>query len=305
MIYTLTLNPSIDYVIHVNHLNLGGLNRMDNEMKFPGGKGINVSRILHELEYENTALGFLGGYTGDYVAKQLQNDGINTDFIPIQGETRTNIKLKSDKETEINGHGPDISPAETDKLMRQLGKITRQDTVVLSGSKPASLPGNYYQKLVEQIVTANATFIIDTTGNALRSALAYKPLLVKPNVEELAEMFGVVLNNREDIIYYGEKLLDLGAKHAIVSMAGDGALLFTANGIYYGWSPKGEVKNSVGSGDSMIAGFTGKYMKTNDASEAFRMSLATGSATAFSDDLAKRMDILPLLEKVEISRIDR
>ncbi|WP_373895692.1 1-phosphofructokinase [Virgibacillus sp. CBA3643] len=303
MIYTITLNPSIDHVILINELNLGGLNKMEKEMKFPGGKGINVSRILQELNYENTALGFLGGYTGEYMLEQLQGYGIKTDFIPIQDETRTNLKLKSYAETEINGQGPDILPEEARKLQRQLDKITSQDSVILSGSMPPSLPNDFYQVLVEEIVKSNATFIIDTTGRALKSALPYKPMLVKPNLEELSELFDVTLSDQEAIIHYGKKLLNEGAQHVIVSMAGDGALLFTSEGVFHGLSPKGDIKNSVGAGDSMIAGFTGEFRETNDVIEAFQMGLAAGSATAFSADLAEKADILNLLEKVEITRI--
>ncbi|WP_449354075.1 1-phosphofructokinase [Virgibacillus natechei] len=303
MIYTITLNPSIDHVILINELNLGGLNKMEKEMKFPGGKGINVSRILQELNYENTALGFLGGYTGEYMLEQLHGYGIKTDFIPIQDETRTNLKLKSYAETEINGQGPDILPEEARKLQRQLDKITSQDSVILSGSMPPSLPNDFYQVLVEEIVKSNATFIIDTTGRELKSALPYKPMLVKPNLEELSELFDVTLSDQEAIIHYGKKLLNEGAQHVIVSMAGDGALLFTSEGVFHGLSPKGDIKNSVGAGDSMIAGFTGEFRETNDVIEAFQMGLAAGSATAFSADLAEKADILNLLEKVEITRI--
>lgn len=303
MIYTITLNPSIDHVIQINELNLGGLNKMENEMKFPGGKGINVSRILHELKYENTALGFLGGFTGDYIMELLREYGLKTDFIPIQDETRTNLKLKTGTETEINGQGPNILPEEAEKLQRQLDKIASQAIVILSGSMPPSLPNDYYKKLVEEIVTSSAAFIIDTTGEALKSALPYKPMLVKPNLEELSELFEVTLSDQEAIIHYGKKLLELGAQHAIVSMAGDGALLFSPNGVFHGLSPKGNIKNSVGAGDSMIAGFTGEFKETHDVIEAFRMGLAAGSATAFSDDLAKNEDILALLEQVEVTRI--
>ncbi|MBY7144624.1 1-phosphofructokinase [Virgibacillus sp. NKC19-3] len=303
MIYTITLNPSIDYVIQIDQLKLGSLNKMDNEAKFPGGKGINVSRVLDRLHYTNTALGFLGGFTGDYIAEQLQQQAINSDFISIKGETRVNIKLKSDQETEINSHGPDILPEETEKLLQQLQKVTKQDTVVLSGSTPPSLPTDYYEKLVEEIVHAGGAFVVDTTGDSLTSVLPYGPLLVKPNLEELGELFHVTLNSRDEVIHYGKKLVDLGAKHAIVSMAGDGALLFTKEGIFQGNSPEGDVKNSVGAGDSMIAGFTGTYNKTKDALEAFRMALAAGSATAFSTDLATGAYIQELRKQISLTQI--
>ncbi|SFB11167.1 fructose-1-phosphate kinase [Lentibacillus halodurans] len=304
MIYTITLNPSIDYVIHINQLHLGELNKMENEMKFPGGKGINVSRLLHELKYDTTALGFLGGFTGDFIVGELNNKGIRAKFTPIHGETRINIKLKSETETEINGLGPEILPHEADHLLCQLGDLTRQDMIILSGSTPPSLNNDYLQQLIEQIASSGASFVTDTTGNALKSVLPYRPLLVKPNMEELGGLFGVTLSSLNEVVYYGKKLLDLGTQYAIVSMAGDGALLFTEEGIYQGSTPAGHVKNSVGAGDSMIAAFAGKWKETGDVMEAFRMGLASGSATAFSDDLAKAEDIYPLLNKIDITRIE-
>ncbi|GGK00987.1 tagatose-6-phosphate kinase [Lentibacillus kapialis] len=303
MIYTITLNPSIDYVVQVNQLHLGALNKMENEMMFPGGKGINVSRMLHELAYDTTALGFLGGFTGDYISTSLDQKGIRTHFTPVEGETRINIKLKSENETEINGRGPQILPHEADQLLYQLEHATSRDTVIISGSTPPSLTSGFHQQMIEQIVKSGADFVIDTTGDALRFALPYRPLLVKPNKDELAELFGVTLSSRDDIIYYGRQLLKLGAMNVIVSMADEGALLFTEEGIFYGSTPHGDVKNSVGSGDSMIAGFTGKFKETADVMEAFCMSLAAGSATAFADDLAKAGDIYALHEKIDITRI--
>ncbi|HLR60877.1 MAG TPA: 1-phosphofructokinase [Lentibacillus sp.] len=303
MIYTITLNPSIDYVVQVDQLNLGELNKMENEMMFPGGKGINVSRVLHELAYDTTALGFLGGVTGDFIAGELNNKGIRTAFTPIKGDTRINIKLKSGSETEINGRGPEIPPYEADDLLHQLEHVTGQDMVILSGSTPPSLTDDFHQQMIERTVESGAQFIIDTTGDSLKSVLPYRPLLVKPNKDELAELFGVTLSDQDDVIYYGKQLLDLGAQHAIVSMAGEGALLFTEEGIYQGQAPRRQVKNSVGAGDSMIAGFSGKFTETADVMEAFRMGLAAGSATAFADDLAKAGDIFPLQDKIDITRI--
>ncbi|MBR3120516.1 MAG: 1-phosphofructokinase [Oceanobacillus sp.] len=303
MIYTITLNPSIDYIVQVKNMDLGKLNKMTNDLKLPGGKGINVSRILQELDVHSTALGFLGGFTGDFISNWLQKDNISADFIQIQNDTRINIKLKSELETEINGQGPAISTEEADALLKQIGNISSEDSVILSGSKPPSLPDNYYHTLIDVITKSNAAFIIDTTGEDLKAALPYNPLLVKPNLEELEELFETKINTKETILQYGKKLLELGAQHAIVSMAGDGAFLFTKEVIYKGTSPKGVVKNSVGAGDSMIAGFVGEYIKTKDAERAFKMGIASGSATAFSDDLAKRNDILALVDQVKISPV--
>ncbi|MBC5638344.1 1-phosphofructokinase [Ornithinibacillus sp. BX22] len=300
MIYTITLNPSIDYIVSIPQVALGELNKMDHDLKLPGGKGINVSRILHEVGKDTVALGFLGGFTGGFISDWLTKEGVRSDFIQIQEDTRINIKLKSEEETEINGRGPSISPEESKKLMEKLSYLTPEDTVVLSGSKPPSLPDDYYLQLVELITKQGASFIIDTTGQELFTALPLNPLLVKPNKEELAELFQVSITSEADVLTYGNKLLELGAEHVIVSMAGEGALLFTKNGTYKGINPKGTVKNSVGAGDSMIAGFTGEYMQSKDPIQAFKMGIASGSATAFSDDLAKKQDILSLLDQIEI-----
>lgn len=303
MIYTVTLNPSIDYVVHVPTISLGELNKMDSDLKLPGGKGINVSRILHELGIDTTALGFLGGFTGDFILQWLNADGVLSDFISIKEDTRINIKLKSDEETEINGRGPVITQEEAKKLIQQMERLSSNDAVVLSGSKPPSLPNDYYQQLIEKVSKLHIPFVVDTTGQDLKVALPYKPLLVKPNKEELSELFNVNLQSVEDVIPYGEKLLELGAEHVIVSMAGEGALLFSKEGYYQGTNPKGSVKNSVGAGDSMIAGFTGEYIQTKDPIKAFRMGIACGSATAFSDDLAKKEDIFNLMEQVQIKQL--
>ncbi|WP_068677722.1 1-phosphofructokinase [Oceanobacillus sp. Castelsardo] len=303
MIYTITLNPSIDYIVHVKQFHLGELNKMDDDAKFPGGKGINVSRVLTELESDTTAVGFLGGFSGDFINDWLNKDGVHSDFVSISDDTRINIKLKSDVETEINGRGPVITSSEANDLLSRLDKISEKDTVILSGSKPPSLPEDFYEEMVKKVKKTNAEFVIDTTGKDLKATLPYKPLLVKPNREELSELFNVNLKTIKDVIPYGKKLLDMGAKHVIVSMAGDGALLFTNNGIYQGFNPKGNVKNSVGAGDSMIAGFIGQYTKKQDPIAAFKMGIACGSATAFSDDLAKKETILSLLNQVELKEI--
>ncbi|RDW18981.1 1-phosphofructokinase [Oceanobacillus chungangensis] len=303
MIYTVTLNPSIDYVVHADNVKLGELNYMLSDLKLPGGKGINVSRILHELNTDTTALGFIGGFTGEFITTWLSRDGVNTDFVNVKEDTRINIKLKADAETEINGKGPAISEAEANQLLDNVEKISSEDMIVLSGSMPPTLPKDYYEQLVKRIIETGASFVIDTTGDALKSVLPYGPLLVKPNLEELQQLFNVTFSTKEDILHYGKQLLELGAKNVIVSMAGEGALLFTEDAIYQGISPKGEVKNSVGAGDSMIAGFIGEFRKTGDVETAFKMGLASGSATAFSDDLAKKEDILSLLDKVKVTRI--
>ncbi|MBO0466203.1 1-phosphofructokinase [Enterococcus plantarum] len=303
MIYTVTLNPSIDYIVHVNGLKLGDLNRMTNDFKLPGGKGINVSRILKRIQAESTALGFLGGFTGNFISDWLKKEKIQTKFTTVQEDTRINIKLKSESETEINGLGPAISNEEMQDLKQTLSMISAGDIVVLSGSTPATLREGFYEELIQIIKDKGADFVIDTTGKDLLNALPQNPLLIKPNNHELAELFDVKFKTMEDILPFGERLLEDGAQHAIISMAGDGALLFTKNGIYRSNVLKRPLKNSVGAGDSMIAGFVGIFAKKEDPIEAFKWGVACGSATAFSDDLASIDLINELISEVEIEKI--
>ncbi|MBY0163218.1 1-phosphofructokinase [Paenibacillus lautus] len=301
MIYTVTLNPSIDYIVEVEHIELGGLNRMTRDMKFPGGKGINVSRVLNQLGADNTAIGFLGGFTGRYIDETLGKEGMRTDFVNIADDTRINVKLKHGGETEINGLGPDIREDETKELLHKLSQLQAGDIVVLSGSVPPSLGSDFYGRLIEACRKGGAEFVMDTTGEALMKALAYKPLLVKPNHHELAELFGVVIDSREELVKYGRKLLEKGAQHVLISMAGEGALFITADQVYHANVPPGTVRNSVGAGDSMIAGFVGTLAMGHDPIEAFRTGVASGSATAFSDDLATKETIDELLPLVRIT----
>ncbi|MET3943108.1 1-phosphofructokinase [Paenibacillus sp. PvP094] len=303
MIYTITLNPSIDYIVEVDDLKLGGLNRMNRDLKLPGGKGINVSRVLNQLGAGNTAIGFLGGFTGRFINDKLQEDQIQTDFVTIADDTRINIKLKHGDETEINGLGPAIREEEAAQLLQKLSSLQTGDIVVLSGSIPPSLGTDFYDRLIQVCKQTGAEFVIDTTGPALMEALVHKPLLVKPNHHELAELFGVNIETREELVLYGRKLLEAGAKQVLISMAGDGALFITGSDVYHASVPKGMVKNSVGAGDSMIGGFVGTYVLNGDILEAFRTGVASGSATAFSDDLATREFIEELRDEVTITKL--
>ena len=303
MIYTVTLNPSIDFIVHVDELKLGDLNRMTNDFKLPGGKGINVSRILKRINTESTALGFLGGFTGTFISDWLEKEKIHSCFTTVQEDTRINIKLKSESETEINGLGPVISNEEMQELKQALSTITSNDVVVLSGSTPASLREGFYEELIQIVKDKQAEFIIDTTGKDLLHALPQQPLLVKPNNHELAELYNVTFQSIEDIIPYGNRLLTDGAQHVIISMAGDGALLFTKEGVYRSNVLKRPLKNSVGAGDSMIAGFVGSFSKNADPLEAFKWGVACGSATAFSDDLATSDLIHELIKEVKIEKL--
>ncbi|MEK5319373.1 1-phosphofructokinase [Paenibacillus sp. FSL L8-0644] len=302
MIYTVTLNPSIDYIVEVDDLELGDLNRMKRDLKLPGGKGINVSRVLNQLGADSTAIGFLGGFTGRFIDDTLREESIKTDFVMIEDDTRINIKLKHGDETEINGLGPVIREQEADALVQKLAALQKNDIVVLSGSIPPSLGGDFYDRLISVCQQTGAEFVIDTTGEALMKALVHKPLLIKPNHHELAELFGVTIHSKEEIVTYGRKLLEAGAKNVLISMAGEGALFITADEVYHANVPAGTVKNSVGAGDSMIAGFVGTLALHGDPIEAFRAGVASGSATAFSDDLATREKIEQLRPQVTISK---
>lgn len=299
MIYTVTVNPSIDYIVQLNELTLGEVNRMDYDNKLPGGKGINVSRILKELGLDNTAWGFLGGFTGEFVKEALEKTGLKTNFTLIKADTRINVKIKAQAETEINGRGPELTKEEIADFTAQFDKLTADDVVIFAGSLVPSLSDDFYFDLIKVIRQKGAQFVIDTTGESLLKTLPENPLVVKPNNHELAELFGVKLNSIDDIVKYGKKLLEMGAQHVLISMAGDGGLMITKDKVYRSYAPKGTVINSVGAGDSMIGGFTGTYAKTKDPLEAFRYGLACGSATAFSEDLAdakKINEILPLIE---------
>ena len=303
MIYTMTLNPSIDYIVRVDSLEIGSVNRMTSDDKFPGGKGINVSRILKRIDAQSTALGFLGGFTGKFIEDCLNEEEISTNFTTIQSDTRINIKLKAGEETEINGQGPVLTDEEISELKASLSKVGKGDIVVLAGSLPAGLSQGFYQELIEIIKDKEADFVIDTTGADLLAALPKKPLLVKPNNHELAELYHTTFSGLDDIITYGKKMLADGAQNVIISMAGDGALLFTQDGVYQTNVLKRELKNSVGAGDSMIAGFIGEYSKTKNPVESFKWGVACGSATAFSDDLATGEFIQELLPEVNITKL--
>ncbi|MFS1664278.1 1-phosphofructokinase [Streptococcus sp. zg-JUN1979] len=303
MIYTVTLNPSIDFIVRLDALELGSVNRMTSDDKYAGGKGINVSRVLKRLDIDNSATGFIGGFTGRFVRDGLVSEGITTEFVEVDQDTRINVKIKADTETEINGAGPVISEEQLDALKDVLKRLSSQDVVVFAGSAPASLGNQVYKSLISLVKETGAQVVCDFEGQTLLDALDYQPLLVKPNNHELSAIFGVTLSSIADIERYARELLNKGAQHVIISMAGDGALLVTKEGAYFAKPVKGQVKNSVGAGDSMVAGFTGKYVTTGDILEAFKWGVACGTATTFSDDLATRAFIETIYEKVEVEKL--
>lgn len=297
MIYTVTFNPAIDYVVHLNgSLKLGDINRNVQEEYQYGGKGINVSNVLRTLGFDNVALGFVAGFTGQGLEDGLKGMGLQTRFIHVeQGMTRVNVKVKAAEETEINGIGPVITEADMEKLYAQLDGIKRGDTLVLSGSIPNCLPSDTYERIMERLDGRGIRIAVDATRDLLVKVLKYHPFLIKPNNHELGEIFGRVLKTDEEIIECARKLQELGGRNILVSMAGDGALLLDENGVSHRIGcPSGRVINSVGAGDSMVAGFLAGILQTGDYRYALKLGTATGSATAFSLGLAEK----PLVEQL-------
>ena len=299
MIYTVTFNPSLDYIVSVDDFKLGLTNRTSSELILPGGKGTNVSTVLKNLGLESTALGFVAGFTGNEIVKRLNDMGIKSDFISIEnGISRINLKLKSIDGTEINGAGPDISEEKVNELMDKLNQLKEGDVLVLAGSIPNTLPEDIYERIMARLDGRGIRIVVDATKDLLMNVLKYHPFLIKPNNHELGDMFGVQLETDEEIIEYAGKLKEMGARNVLISMAGDGAILLDEHGkVYQGRPPKGEVLNSVGAGDSMVAGFVTGYLNTGDYEKAFELGIATGSASAFEYWLAEKEDVVKLLEK--------
>lgn len=300
MINTITLNPSLDYIVKVDSFKVDSLNRTEEEHIYAGGKGINVSIVLKNLGVENTALGYVAGFTGDEILRQIEGHGVTCDFVKLKkGLSRINVKLKSDGETEINGSGPDITEEDLKILYEKLSHLTKGDYLILSGSIPGSVPDDIYENIMNGLLDKGVEFIVDATKDLLLKVLKYKPFLIKPNHHELAEMFNVELKSDEDIIKYGKRLQEMGAKNVLISMAGDGAILLPENGEPIKREvPKGVLKNSVGAGDSMVAGFLCGYLRNKNIDEAFKLGIATGSASAFSEELATKEEVYKLLEQI-------
>ncbi len=300
MIYTLTMNPSIDYVVHLDSFISGITNRTTGEEYYVGGKGINVSCILTELGIPNTALGFIAGFTGDEIDKGLSQSGIRSDFIRLRdGISRINIKIKAERESEINCQGPHISDDEFDILLSKIDAIKDGDTIVLAGSIPKTVSQDAYERILKRLQGENVRIVVDTTGKLLLDCLKYRPFLIKPNRQELCEIFDREISSDAEIEKCAEELLKLGARNVIVSLGGDGAILFAENGKSYKTGVLREkVLNTVGSGDSMVAGFIAGYEQKGDYGYALRLGTACGNATAFSRGLATKEKIFDVFSKL-------
>ncbi len=300
MIYTVTLNPSLDYIVNINQMREGTVNRTEKEIIFPGGKGINVSIVLQNLGVQSTALGFIAGFTGGEIKKKVIEMGLSEKFIHIaNGFSRINVKIRSEKETEINGMGPDVSTECLASLFNQLDDLEKGDVLVLSGSIPISVPVTIYQDIMSRYKDRGVLITVDATKDLLTNVLPLKPFLIKPNIHELGELFQISLTNTEEVIMHAVKLQEKGARNVLVSMAGDGAVLVTEEGsVYQAQAPVGKVVNSVGAGDSMVAGFLYGYLSFGDYEKAFYYGLCAGSASAFSENLATSEEIEILIRKL-------
>ena len=298
MIYTVTFNPALDYVIRMESLKLGTVNRSSAEAVYYGSKGINVSTVLKNIGVDSVALGFVAGFTGKEIEEGVKNMGVATDFIKLpEGMSRINVKIKAEQETEINGQGPAISMEKVEKLFEKLDRLEKGDCLVLAGTIPVSLPSDIYEQIMDRLKDKEIRIVVDATKDLLLNVLKYHPFLIKPNNHELGEMFGVVLKTDEEIVEYAKKLQERGARNVLISMAGDGAILLTeTKEVYKMGVPKGTVVNSVGAGDSMVAGFVASYFKEHDYLKALKFGTATGSATAFSEGLATMDKVEELLK---------
>lgn len=293
MIYTVTFNPSLDYIVTVDNFTTGRVNRTTTEFMYPGGKGINVSIVLKNLGYDNIALGFEAGFTGEEIIRRISDMGIIHDFIHVDnGLSRINVKIRSDNESEINGQGPAIKADHINKLYQRFDKLKNGDILVLAGSIPTVMPDSMYMDIMKYLKGRNIKIVVDATKDLLVNVLEYKPFLIKPNNHELGEIFGVELKTRDEVVEYAKRLQKMGAVNVLVSMAGEGAVLVAEDGSMFKTpAPKGVVKNSVGAGDSMVAGFIAGYLNSGNYVEAFKMGVCTGSASAFSDKLATKAEV--------------
>ena len=300
MIYTVTFNPSLDYIIQVDDFKTGEINRTRDEKIFAGGKGINVSLVLKNLGHDSIPLGFVAGFTGRELVRRIEETGIRSHFIEVDnGYSRINVKMKSGEETEINGQGPKISDANIEELYGIIDGLNDDDILVISGSVPNTLPGDMYERILKRLEGKELKVVIDAERDLLVRSLPYHPFLIKPNNKELGQIFDVTLKTRDEVVPYARKLQDMGARNVLISMAGEGAVLVTEEGeVYESEAPKGKLVNSIGAGDSMVAGFLSGYLKTGDYRQAFIKGLCTGSASAFSMELATEEAVNELMQSL-------
>lgn len=299
MIFTVTFNPSLDYIVRVDEMRLGTINRTNYEQLLPGGKGINVSIVLGNLGHPSRALGFSAGVTGVALEKLLADASVDADLVHVkEGFTRINAKVKAVEETELNGQGPRIAPEDVGALFSKLDVLGQDDTLVISGSVPNTLPSDMYEQVMERLAGRGVRIVVDAERDLLTRVLPYRPFLVKPNNHELGDIFGVTLKTRDEVVPYARRMQEMGAQNVLVSMAGEGGVLVAADGqVYQSPAAKGIVVNSVGAGDSCVAGFLAGLMETGSYQTAFRMGLAAGSASAFSDHLATRPEVEDLMSR--------
>ena len=296
MIYTVTFNPSIDYIMFTDGFELKGLNRARETYKFAGGKGINVSRVLKTLDVSSTALGFAGGFPGEFISSILEQSDINTEFIKVE--------LKSGDETEINAPGPNVTSEQFEALLNQIRHTSKEDTVIVAGSVPKSIPSDAYAQIAKITQETGAKLVVDAERDLVNTVLEYQPLFIKPNKDELEEMFDVTIKSDQDVVKYGREIVKNGAQSVIISLGGDGAIYVDETRSIKAQNPKGEVVNTVGSGDSTVAGMVAGLESGLSLEEAFRQAVASGTATAFNDDLALREDIEKIKSQVTISVLD-
>ena len=303
MVYTVTFNPSLDYIVSMEGFQLGKTNRTAKEQMLPGGKGINVSTVLKNLGIPNIALGFSAGFTGEEIKRRVEEMGLASDFIDLpNGYSRINVKMKDFDGTEINGQGPDITPEETERLLRKLDSLKEEDVLVLAGSIPRTMPDSIYSDILKRLEGKGILAVVDATGELLLHVLEYRPFLIKPNNHELGEIFQVKLETREDVVPYARKMQEKGARNVLVSMAGQGAVLLDEKGqVHMLPAPKGKLVNAVGAGDSMVAGFLAGWLTKKDYEYAFRMGISAGSASAFSENLATKEEVEEVYRQVSQS----
>jgi len=306
MFYTVTLNPALDYNMTLNEFTAERVNRSVKEEVIPGGKGLMVSRMLKNLGIESTAFGLVAGFTGTELVRMVHELGIRTSFVSLpEGMTRINVKLWGGLEGEINAQGPECDEKSLQALFEKLFLLTKEDTLVLSGSVPATLPKDIYVDMIKHVKDKGTRVVVDATGELLRNTLPYRPFLVKPNHHELGELYGVTLTTKEDVAQYAKKLREEGARNVLVSMAGAGAVLAAEDGsVWFGEAPQGTVVNTVGSGDSMVAGFLAGYEKAQNAEQAFKTGIASGSASAFSAELGTKDEVEALLRQIQVTQVE-